>query len=111
MACDKKHCVKLIFQVTEWVNPSFDCVSKSTLPMVLDSELSGYSKSSGENQKILCTKREKTLQPKNLNSTRSHKRIRGAYTDQILGRHRQNSPSNHSDSWVDEYRPQSQVRA
>ncbi|XP_055487216.1 cell cycle checkpoint protein RAD17 isoform X1 [Leucoraja erinacea] len=95
-------------KVTEWVNPSFDCVSKSTLPMVLDSELSGYSKSSGENQKILCTKREKTFQPKNLNSTRSHKRIRGAYTDQILGRHRQNSPSNHSDSWVDEYRPQSQ---
>ncbi|XP_069792689.1 cell cycle checkpoint protein RAD17 [Narcine bancroftii] len=95
-------------KVTDWVNPSFDCINKSTLPAISDSRTSGYSTSTGGNQKTVWTGRDKTFQPNSLNSIKSQKRIKISYADQILCHCRQNSSSNRSDSWVDEYRPQTQ---
>ncbi|XP_062924640.1 cell cycle checkpoint protein RAD17 isoform X1 [Mobula hypostoma] len=95
-------------KVTDWVNPSFDCISKSPLPQVADRKPSACSKSSGGNQKILWTGSDKKFHSNTLNDTKDQKRIKVSHVEQTLSRCRQNSTSNRSSSWVDEYRPQAQ---
>uniref|UniRef100_UPI00398F3F1A cell cycle checkpoint protein RAD17 n=1 Tax=Pristiophorus japonicus TaxID=55135 RepID=UPI00398F3F1A len=94
-------------KVTNWVNPSFDGISNSTLPVTSDRKPSGHSGSSGGVQKILWTERGTTLQSSTLNSKTSRKRTKVSDVEQILDRCRQ-SASNPNEPWVDEYRPRTQ---
>ncbi|XP_038661325.1 cell cycle checkpoint protein RAD17 isoform X1 [Scyliorhinus canicula] len=95
-------------KVTNWVNPSFDGISNSTLPLTSDRKPSSNLGSSGGVQKTLWTERDKTLQSSSLSSTKSRKRTKVSDVEQIFDRCRQNSASNPNEPWVDEYRPQTQ---
>ncbi|XP_067885684.1 cell cycle checkpoint protein RAD17 [Heterodontus francisci] len=95
-------------KVTNWVNPSFDGISNSALPVTSDGKPSSNSGLSGGVQKILWTERDKILQSSILTSTKSRKRTKVSDVEQILDRCRQNSASNPNEAWVDEYRPQTQ---
>ncbi|XP_041042376.1 cell cycle checkpoint protein RAD17 [Carcharodon carcharias] len=95
-------------KVTNWVSPSFDGISNSTLPLTADKKPSSNSGSSSGVQKILWTERDKTLQSFILNNAKSQKRAKVSDVEQIFDRCRQNSSSNPNEPWVDEYRPQTQ---
>ncbi|XP_048451134.1 cell cycle checkpoint protein RAD17 isoform X2 [Rhincodon typus] len=95
-------------KVTYWVNPSFDGISNSSLPITLDRKPSSNSESSAGVQKILRREQDKTLQSSVLNITTSQKRTKASDAEQILNCCRQNSVSNSDEAWVDEYKPQNQ---
>ncbi|XP_072438232.1 cell cycle checkpoint protein RAD17 [Chiloscyllium punctatum] len=95
-------------KVTDWVNPSFDGISNSSLPVTLDRKPSGNSGSSAGVQKILWREQDKTLQSSILNVTKSRKRTKASGADHIFDCCRQNSVSNSDKAWVDEYKPQNQ---
>ncbi|XP_067838866.1 cell cycle checkpoint protein RAD17 [Heptranchias perlo] len=95
-------------KVTNWVKPSFDGISNSTLPVTSGSKPSGHLGSSGGVQNIFWTERDTTLQSSILNSTKSRKRTKISDVEQVLDVCRQNSASNSNEPWIDEYRPQTQ---
>ncbi|XP_048381667.1 cell cycle checkpoint protein RAD17 isoform X2 [Stegostoma tigrinum] len=95
-------------KVTYWVNPSFDGISNSSLPITLDRKPSSNSESTAGVQKILQREQSKTLQSSVLNITKSRKRTKASDAEQILNCCRPNSVSNSDEAWVDEYKPQNQ---